>query len=168
MALLDVLKADWRVNRDDPRILISVTLFRLAAAARGRGSRPRAAAVPLLVFYKVLVTWIFTIELPVSVKAGPGLRIQHGYGLVVHPQTVLGAGVILKHGVTLGIRDGSVAGKNRAPRIGDGVVFGPGAQVLGDVEVGDRVRVAAGAIVLSDIPDDHNAIGVPARARARG
>ncbi|HEY6760986.1 MAG TPA: DapH/DapD/GlmU-related protein [Baekduia sp.] len=162
MPLLDVLKADWRANRDDARIVIVMTLFRVARAARGTGPRPRRWSLPLIALYKVLVAWVFTIDLPLGVQVGPGLRLQHAYGLVVHPATVIGARCTIYHGVTLGIARASDA---HGPVIGDRVTVSAGASVFGPVRVGDRAMIAAGAIVLSDVPAEHTAIGAPAKAR---
>ena len=166
MTGLDLLRADLKANRpEQPHTRLVVLLFRLASLARGTGARPRPWSLPIIVFYKFVSLWCFGIDLPVSVQAGPGLRIQHGFGIVIHPRVRLGSHVILKHGVTLGIR--SAADLTGAPTIGDGVIFGPAAQVLGRVTVGAESIVGAGAIVLSDVPPRSIAIGVPAKVRAR-
>jgi putative colanic acid biosynthesis acetyltransferase WcaB len=160
--LLDTLRSDVRANPRDPRALFVVCLFRLTVAARGTGPRPRVLAMPLIVLYKLAVEWVLGIDLPVRLKAGPGLGLRHAYGLVVHPNTVLGRDVILKHGVTLGHR-GDESDDGPVPVIGDRVVFGPHAQVLGGVSVGDDARIGAGAVVVTDVPAGASAVGVPAR-----
>jgi putative colanic acid biosynthesis acetyltransferase WcaB len=160
--LLAALRADSRANRHDLRVWLVVVLFRLTAHARGDGPRPRIAALPLVAVYKVLVEWVLGIELPLRLRVGPGLRLFHAHGLVVHPDARLGANVVLKHGVTIGHR-GEEDIEGPAPTIGDGAVFGPHAQVLGDVTVGAGARIGAGAVVLSDVPPGATAVGVPAR-----
>jgi putative colanic acid biosynthesis acetyltransferase WcaB len=154
-SLAALIAADRRANRNG-RIRLVLLTFRLAHAARTAGP----LGMPVRALHRFLTEWCFSMELPASVEAGPGLKIEHGYGLVVHPRVVLGSGVVLKHGVTLGIN-----GPGGAPVIGDGVVFGPGSQVLGAVRVGDRSRVAAAAVVLADVPSDSVAVGIPARSR---
>jgi serine acetyltransferase len=161
-SLLAVLRADSRANRHDPRLWTVVVLFRLAAHARGRRPRPRLVALPLIVLYKLLVEWVLGIELPLRLRVGPGLRLYHAHGLVVHPDAELGAGVVLKHGVTIGHR-GDEETEGPTPVIGDGAVLGPHAQVLGDVTVGAGARIGAGAVVLCDVPPDATAVGIPAR-----
>lgn len=156
-SLTALIAADRRANRNG-RIRLVLLTFRLAHAARHAGP----VGVPIRALHRFLTEWCFAMELPASVEAGPGLKIEHGYGLVVHPSTRLGAGVVLKHGVTIGMN-----GPGAAPVIGDGVVFGPGSQVLGPVHVGARSRVAAAAVVLRDVPEDSVAMGVPATARPR-
>ena len=161
--LLDLLRVDSRANRHDARCWFVVMAFRITAAARGSGPRPRPAALPVIVVYKVIVDWLLGIDLPLRLSVGPGIRLYHAYGLVIHPEARLGAGVVLKHGVTIGHRGDEEGGEGPTPRIGDGVVFGPHSQVLGDVTVGEGALIGAGAVVLSDVPAGATAVGVPAR-----
>lgn len=90
------------------------------------------------------------VDLPSGVTAGPGLKVTHGWGLVVSPQAVIGRDVVLMHGVTLGGRGGRGGG---APRIGDRAFIGPNASVLGAVTVGVGATVSAGCVVVEDVPD---------------
>ena len=167
LPLLAVLRADSRANRHDPRVWLVVVLFRLTAYARGDGPRPRPAAIPLIVLYKLLVEWVMGIELPLRLRVGPGLRLFHAHGIVIHPDARLGANVVLKHGVTIGHR-GDEDTEGPTPTIGDGTVFGPNSQVLGDVIVGAGARIGAGAVVLSDVPPGATAVGIPARVVGAG
>lgn len=160
--LRELLREDIPRNRHSARLLLVVVLFRLAVAARGDGPRPRLWAVPVIALYKLIVEWVLGIELPVRLKAGPGLTLWHAHGLVVHPDVRLGARVTLKQGVTIGHR-GEELSDAPVPVIGDDVVFGPGAQVLGGVTVGAGARIGAGAVVLIDVPAGATAVGVPAR-----
>jgi serine acetyltransferase len=167
LPMMAVLRADSRANRHDVRVWLVVMLFRLAAYARGDGPRPRPAAMPLIVLYKLLVEWMLGIEIPLRLRVGPGLRLFHGHGIVIHPDARLGANVVLKHGVTIGHR-GDEDTEGPTPTIGDGTVFGPHSQVLGDVTVGAGARIGAGAVVLSDVPPGAIAVGIPARVVAAG
>jgi len=99
------------------------------------------------------------ITLPKSATIGPGLRIWHFGGVVVHPQSVIGARCTLRQGVTIGNRivDGPV------PRIGDDVECGAYAQILGGIRIGNACRIGAMSVVLDDMPDGSTAVGVPAR-----
>jgi serine acetyltransferase len=162
LPLLSVLRADSRANRHDLRVWLVVVLFRITAYARGDGPRPRVAALPLIAAYKLLVEWVLGIELPLRLRVGPGLRLFHAHGIVIHPDARLGANVVLKHGVTIGHR-GEEDTEGPTPTIGDGTVLGPHAQVLGDVTVGAGARIGAGAVVLTDVPPGATAVGVPAR-----
>ncbi len=104
------------------------------------------------------------VEIHPEAQIGENLFIDHGTGVVIGQTTVIGDEVTIYHGVTLGGvgRVGEVDGK-RHPTLGDGVIIGAGAQVLGDVTVGAHAKVGANSVVTSDIPEGMTAIGIPAR-----
>ncbi len=101
------------------------------------------------------------IEIHPGAVIGRRLVIDHGSGIVIGETTEIGDDVLLYQGVTLG-GTGKEQGK-RHPTIGNNVLIGAGAKVLGPFTVGDNARVAAGAVVLSAVPPDSTAVGVPAR-----
>jgi serine O-acetyltransferase len=101
------------------------------------------------------------IEIHPGAKIGRRLVIDHGMGIVIGETAELGDDVLLYQGVTLG-GTGKDVGK-RHPTIGDNVLIGTGAKVLGPFKVGDNSRIAAGAVVLKEIPPNSTAVGVPAR-----
>ena len=101
------------------------------------------------------------IEIHPAVKIGKRLFIDHGTGVVIGETAEIGDDVTLYQGVTLG-GTGKDTGK-RHPTIGNNVMIGAGAKVLGPLHIGDNTRVAAGAVVLRDIPANCTATGVPAR-----
>lgn len=105
------------------------------------------------------------IEIHPAVKIGKRFFIDHGTGVVIGETTVIGDDVTVYQGVTLG-GTGKDTGK-RHPTIGNNVMIGSGAKVLGPLTVGDNSRVAAGAVVLNDIPPNSTATGVPARVVKR-
>nr|WP_319489191.1 serine O-acetyltransferase [uncultured Caproiciproducens sp.] len=101
------------------------------------------------------------IEIHPGAQIGKGLFIDHGMGVVIGETAVIGDNCTLYQGVTLG-GTGKDHGK-RHPTLGDNVMVGSGAKVLGPFRVGDNARVAAGAVVLDEVPDNATAVGVPAR-----
>ncbi len=101
------------------------------------------------------------IEIHPGARIGPGLFIDHGMGVVIGETAEVGADVTLYQGVTLG-GTGKERGK-RHPTIGDGVVIGTGAKVLGGITVGDRCKIGAGAVVVRPVPPDCTVVGVPGR-----
>ncbi len=101
------------------------------------------------------------IEIHPGAKIGRGFFIDHGTGVVIGETTEIGDNCVIYQGVTLG-GTGKETGK-RHPTLGNNVMVGAGAKVLGPVKIGDNVKIAAGAVVLSDIPDNCTAVGVPAR-----
>ena len=105
------------------------------------------------------------IEIHPGAQLGPGLFIDHGMGIVIGETAEIGANCTIYHQVTLG-GTGKDTGK-RHPTIGDNVLIGAGAKILGPVYIGDNVRVAAGSVVLCNLPENVTAAGVPARVVRR-
>ena len=101
------------------------------------------------------------IEIHPGATIGRRLVVDHGSGIVIGETAVIGDDVLLYQGVTLG-GTGKEHGK-RHPTVGNNVLIGAGAKLLGPFTVGDNSRVAAGAVVLSAVPPDSTAVGVPAR-----
>lgn len=101
------------------------------------------------------------IEIHPGAKIGRGLFIDHGMGVVIGETTEIGDNCTLYQNVTLG-GTGKDQGK-RHPTIGNNVLIGCGAKVLGPFKVGDNSRIASNSVVLSEVPNDATAVGVPAR-----
>ena len=105
------------------------------------------------------------IEIHPGAKIGRGLFIDHGSGVVIGETTEIGDNCTLYQGVTLG-GTGKHTGK-RHPTLGNNVMVGSGAKVLGPMKIGDNSKIAANAVVLSEIPDNSTAVGIPARVVRR-
>lgn len=105
------------------------------------------------------------IEIHPAATIGRRFFIDHGTGVVIGETTVIGDDVTIYQGVTLG-GTGKDTGK-RHPNIGNRVMIGSGAKVLGPFSVGDDVNIAAGAVVLHEIPSNSTAVGVPAKVVKR-
>ena len=100
------------------------------------------------------------IEIHPGAHIGKRFFIDHGMGIVIGETAEVGDDVTLFHGVTLG-GTGKDQGK-RHPTIGNNVVIGTGAKILGPIHVGDHAKVGANAVVLKDVPSRHSAVGIPA------
>ncbi|MFH1878467.1 MAG: serine O-acetyltransferase, partial [Candidatus Omnitrophota bacterium] len=109
--------------------------------------------------------WITGIEIHPGAEIGKGFFIDHGMGVVIGETAVIGDNVTLFQGVTLG-GTGKEKGK-RHPNIGNNVVIGAGAKVLGNITVGDNVQIGANAVVIRDVPPDSTVVGVPGRVAKR-
>ena len=108
------------------------------------------------------VSKFFTgIEIHPGAKIGKGVFSDHGMGVVIGEPTIIGDGVTLYQGVTLG-GTGKERGK-RHPTIGNNVVISAGAKVLGSITVGDNVIIGSGAVVIESVPDNCTVVGVPGR-----
>jgi serine O-acetyltransferase len=102
------------------------------------------------------------IEIHPGAQLGRRLTIDHGMGIVIGETAEVGDDVLLYQGVTLG--NARFQRGKRHPTVGNNVVIGAGAKVLGPITVGDGARVAAGAVVINDVPPNTTAAGVPAKA----
>ena len=101
------------------------------------------------------------IEIHPGATIGRGLVIDHGSGVVIGETAEIGDNCTIYQGVTLG-GTGKDVGK-RHPTLGNNVLVGSGAKILGPVTIGDNVKVAAGAVVLTELPDHSTAVGIPAK-----
>ena len=105
------------------------------------------------------------IEIHPGAKIGKGLFIDHGSGVVIGETAEIGDNCTLYQGVTLG-GTGKDVGK-RHPTLGNNVMIGAGAKVLGPFRIGDNSKIAANAVVLSEVPPDSTAVGIPAKVVKR-
>ncbi|MGM9993133.1 MAG: serine O-acetyltransferase [Candidatus Avigastranaerophilus sp.] len=101
------------------------------------------------------------IEIHPAARIGRRFFIDHGMGVVIGATTIIGDDVLLYQGVTLG-GTGNEHGK-RHPTLGNNIVVGAGAKVLGNIEIGNNSRIGAGSVVIDDVPENSTVIGVPGR-----
>jgi serine O-acetyltransferase len=100
-------------------------------------------------------------EISPGARIGPGFAVVHSSGVVIAGGVVAGENLWIHTGVVIGHQVGG--GNWGAPVIGDDVIIGTGAKLLGPIRVGDGARIGAGAVVIRDVPAGHVAVGVPAR-----
>ncbi len=112
-------------------------------------------------FLSSLVRWLTGIEIHPGAKIGRRFFIDHGLGVVIGETSEIGDDVTLYQGVTLGGISSSTG--KRHPTLGNGVVGGAGAKILGPFTVGDLARVGSNAVVLKEVPRDSTVIGIPGR-----
>ncbi len=167
LSRLSVFREDVRaIMRNDPAAhsifevllypgLHAVTIHRLAHKLWQAG----LPFVPRLL--SQLARFFTGIEIHPGARIGQGFFIDHGMGVVIGETTEIGDYVILYQGVTLG-GTGKQGGK-RHPTLGNNIVVGVGASVLGAITVGEGARIGGGAVVVKDVPAYSTAIGVPAR-----
>jgi len=165
--MFDNLREDWQTyERDFNR----QGLWVMAVYRFGRwryGVRPPWLRRPLSFVYKLLklLSQILTgIDLPCEVTVGRRLLIEHFGGIIISGDTVLGDDVVIRNGVTIGLKR---TGERGAPVIGNRVDIGAGAKILGAVRIGDDVVIGANAVVITDVPPNSLAVGVPARIKPR-
>ena len=115
--------------------------------------------VPRLISH--LARFLTGVEIHPGATIGKGVFIDHGMGVVIGETAIIGDYVLIYQGVTLG-GTGKECGK-RHPTLGDNVVVGAGAKVLGNIYIGHNVRIGAGSVVLREVPSDCTVVGVPGR-----
>lgn len=117
--------------------------------------------------YKILYKWtqILTgIELPCEVEIGKNFRIDHFGDIIISGYAKFGDNCIVRNGVTVGLRH---LDNPAAPVIGSNVNIGAGAKILGPITIGDNVDIGANAVVITDVPSNSIAVGVPAKILPR-
>ena len=112
-------------------------------------------------FISQAARWATGIEIHPGATIGKGLFIDHGMGVVIGETAIIGDNVLLYQGVTLG--GTGLAHEKRHPTIGNNVVVGAGAKVLGNISIGDNTYIGANAVVIKDIPPNSTVVGVPGR-----
>nr|WP_314899847.1 serine O-acetyltransferase [uncultured Deefgea sp.] len=161
--MFELIREDWQTYQRDPwrQGLWVMVVYRFG---NWRYTvRPAILRKPLSFVYKLLkvTSQILTgIDLPCETRIGRRLRIDHFGGVIISGDTIIGDDVILRHGVTLGLRH---EGQSGAPVLGDRVEVGAGAKILGAIKIGDDAKIGANAVVLKDVPCGAVAVGVPAR-----
>ena len=161
--MFENLREDLQSYNGDPtrRGFWTMVVYRFGRWRYTIGSRP--LRLPFSILYKLLKIHVESItgtELPCEVIIGRRLRIEHSFDIVVSGDAVLGDDVVIRNGVTIGLRH---EGQRGSPIIGNRVDIGAGAKILGPIRIGDDVSIGANAVVISDVPSRSIAVGVPAR-----
>ena len=112
-------------------------------------------------FFQMRSSEVFGVDIHPAARIGQGIMIDHAHSIVIGETAVVGNDVSILHSVTLG--GTGKEDEDRHPKIGDGVLIGAGAKVLGNIRVGARSRIAAGSVVLTDVPPCKTVAGVPAK-----
>ena len=134
----------------------AVCLYRAGHRFAAAGFRVRAK-----IFQELMLHWS-QCTISVYAEIGPGFRILHVGGVVVGSRSHIGRNCEIRQGVTIGGNKGRILDGRTQPIIGDDVQIAAGAKVIGPVRVGDRCFIGANAVVLTDLPRDAIAVGIPA------
>ncbi len=133
----------------------AVQCFRIANWLWKKGRRD------LAYFVQMRVSEVFGVDIHPNASIGKGIMIDHAHSIVIGETAVVGDNVSMLHSVTLG-GTGKEDG-DRHPKIGNGVLIGAGAKILGNIRIGDCSRIAAGSVVLHAVPNNTTVAGVPAK-----
>ena len=133
----------------------AVQAYRVGHHLWGKGRRD------LAYFVQMRVSEIFGVDIHPGARVGKGIMIDHAHSIVIGETAVVGDNVSMLHSVTLG--GTGKEEEDRHPKIGDGVLIGAGAKVLGNIKVGHCSRIAAGSVVLQEVPPCKTVAGIPAK-----
>jgi serine O-acetyltransferase len=133
----------------------AIQTHRLAHWLLNRGRRDFA------LYLQSRASSVFQTDINPAARVGKGIFLDHATGLVIGETAVIGDNVSILHGVTLG--GTGKEGSDRHPKIGNGVLIGAGAKILGNIQIGQCSRVAAGSVVLKEVPPKTTVAGVPAK-----
>lgn len=162
MSLGKQIVEDWKCNAHIKSKVI-LLLFRLAHASGCTESKIiKYLTMPYRLFYRLLVDWIFGVDIPWKTQLGRRVVLYHSFGLVINEGAIIGNDCILRHGVTIGNKI-TQSGESKAPRISDGVEFGAGAIVIGDIDIGSNVVIGAASVVTKSIESFSVVVGNPSR-----
>ena len=170
--IVEDVKADVKATRErdpaatsDAEVLLlysgvhALAAYRVAHKMHKNGHKLAARAV------SQAARFVTGIEIHPAAKIGKGLLIDHGMGVVIGETAIIGDNCTIYQGVTLG-GTGKDVGK-RHPTLGNNVMVGAGAKVLGPFTIGDNTKIAANAVVLDEIPENCTAVGIPAKVVKR-
>lgn len=121
--------------------------------------KKRIPSQPFRFFFERFIEITTGISIPAECDIGPGFRIHHFGGIIFHPSVRIGKNCTLYHQVTIGDK----GGKGGAAIIGDHVMIGAGAKIIGEISIGNHCKIGANAVVTMDVPDYATVIGNPAR-----
>ena len=156
------LRDEWHTYERDPwrQGLWVMLVYRFGRWRYGLRWRPARRLGSFAYKWLKIASQILTgIDLPCEAQVGDRLRIDPYGGIVISGDAVIGDDVVLRNGVTIGLRRTGVRG---APRIGNRVDIGAGAKILGSITIGDGACIGANAVVLHDVPAGAIAVGIPA------
>jgi putative colanic acid biosynthesis acetyltransferase WcaB len=164
MNFFEFIFQDWKVNKGNIKGRLILLLFRTANFCSTRKIY-YYLGFPYLVFYRILVEWFFSIEMPWNTKIGKNLSLFHGQALVMTNQVIIGENCTLRQCTTIGnkqLRDG---GFSASPVIGNYVDIGANACIIGDIIIADNVKIGCGAVVVKSASANSVLTGNPAVER---
>lgn len=144
-----------------------IFLYRLASYSTSAKRLTRIIFSPFNVLYRFYSEVLIGMDWPACVIAGPGLRVHHGYAIVIHPKTVIGEDFSIRQGVTIGSKQNISGSFSSAPCIGNNVDLGANSVVVGNIIIGNNVTVGAGTVIAKNIEDGMTAVGASFRILAR-
>ncbi|MBD1393327.1 serine acetyltransferase [Mucilaginibacter sp. ZB1P21] len=156
------LTQDWKANKGNAKGIVILFLFRAAHLATIH-KLLFIVMLPYLIFYRIMVEWFLGVELPYKVKIGKGLRLFHAHALVINKDVIIGENCTIRQTTTIGNKENADGSFSACPKIGNHVDIGSNACILGNIEIGDNVKIGAGSVVVKSVPANVIIAGNPAK-----
>lgn len=166
MNFFEFIFQDWRANKGNIKGRIILLLFRIANFCSTKRAYYYIGFLYLL-FYRILVEWFFSIEIPWNVKIGRNLHLYHGQALVMTHQVVIGENCTLRQCTTIGNKQLPGGGFSSSPVIGNNVDIGSNVCIIGNVTISDHVKIGCGAVVVKSASPYSVVTGNPGVERKR-
>lgn len=166
MSFFKFIFQDWEANKGNVKGRIILLLFRTANFCSTRKIY-YYIGFPYLLFYRILVEWFFSIEIPWNTKIGKNLALFHGQSLVMTNRVIIGENCTLRQCTTIGNRQLHGGGFSASPVIGNYVDIGSNACIIGDVKIMDHVKIGSGAVVVKSVSAYSTVTGNPGVVRRR-
>ncbi|GKV90397.1 serine acetyltransferase [Pectobacterium carotovorum] len=140
-----------------------ILLFRLSTIYQSSNALLKIISVPFVVLNKVINEWLFCVEIPHRTQIGFGLKIYHPHCIVVNSDVIIGTNCTLRQGVTIGSVINCEGHVTKSPVLGNQVELGANAILLGDITLGDNVKVGAGTVVTKSLAAGKVVVGYGTR-----
>lgn len=124
-----------------------------------RNSFLKLIGFPIRMSYRLFVQWILGIDIPDTTKIGKNFNVFHGQGLIINSSTIIGDNVTIRHNTTIG----NAKENGGCPVIGNNVNIGANSVIIGEITIGDNSVVAAGSVIIKDVPSGVLVAGNPAK-----
>lgn len=168
--MFDVIRADLNAFTKNGNviskikcILISHTFHLVLVIRLGKSLSRIPFLGPLIrLVFEYLIRILFSSDISLRAEIGGGLVIMHGHDIVIGRCVKIGRHCKILNGVTLGNKD-TESPENQQPIVGDNVIIGTGAKILGNITIGSNVKIGANSVVIIDVASDSVAVGIPAR-----
>ncbi|WP_295772272.1 serine acetyltransferase [uncultured Mucilaginibacter sp.] len=165
MNFFEFVFQDWRANKGNIKGRLILVLFRIANFCARRRIYYYLGFLYLL-FYRILVEWFFSTEIPWNTKIGRNLRLYHGQALVMTNQVVIGHNCTIRQSTTIGNKQ-TATGFSTSPVIGNHVDVGANVCIIGPITISDYVNIGCGAVVVKDVEPYCVVTGNPGVMRKR-
>lgn len=166
MNFFQFITQDWVINQGNIKGRIILFLFRIANFCSTRKIY-YYIGFPYLIFYRVLVEWFFSIEIPWNTKIGKNLSLFHGQALVMTNQVIIGENCTLRHSTTIGNKQKVGGLFTASPILGNHVDVGSNVCIIGPITIKDYVKIGSGAVVVKSADAHSTLVGNPAIERKK-